>query len=168
MFLVAGHVEQLRNIGIINSTTWLHLVGSFYKIYITMHGSMNIRPHTLSMNCINVCTLQRQDEGKWGLFRFYLSEVSHCLSLRRKFCGFEISMHWETEGSSSGRRWYMQVWYIICLHARVLAVQPSSWRWSIGFETCRRHCKNQNISFTKAHFVGLYYTRISVCGLVSL
>jgi hypothetical protein len=27
------HVEQLRNIGIINSTTRLHLVGSFYEIY---------------------------------------------------------------------------------------------------------------------------------------
>ena len=37
------HVEQLRNIGIINSTTQLHLVGSFYEIYITMHGSMNIK-----------------------------------------------------------------------------------------------------------------------------
>jgi len=36
------HVEQLRNTGIINSTTRLHLVGSFYVIYITMHGSMNI------------------------------------------------------------------------------------------------------------------------------
>jgi len=36
------HVEQLRNTGIINSTTRLHLVGSFYEIYITMHGSMNI------------------------------------------------------------------------------------------------------------------------------
>ena len=36
------HVEQLRNIGIINSTTRLHLVGSFCEMYITMHGSMNI------------------------------------------------------------------------------------------------------------------------------
>jgi hypothetical protein len=36
------HVEQLRNIRIINSTSLLHLVGSFYEIYITMHGSMNI------------------------------------------------------------------------------------------------------------------------------
>jgi hypothetical protein len=35
------HVEQLRNIGIINSTTRLHLVGSYYEICITMHGSMN-------------------------------------------------------------------------------------------------------------------------------
>jgi len=26
------HVEQLKNIGIINSTTWSHLVGSFYDI----------------------------------------------------------------------------------------------------------------------------------------
>ena len=37
------HVEQLRNTGIINSTTRLHLVGSFYEFYITMHGSMNIK-----------------------------------------------------------------------------------------------------------------------------
>jgi hypothetical protein len=37
------HVEQLRNNGIINSTTLLHLVGSFHEIYITMHGSMNIK-----------------------------------------------------------------------------------------------------------------------------
>ena len=36
-------VEQLRNIGIINSTTRSHLVGSFYVIYITIHGSMNIK-----------------------------------------------------------------------------------------------------------------------------
>jgi len=36
------HVEQLRNIGIINSTTQSYNVGYFYKIYITMHGSMNI------------------------------------------------------------------------------------------------------------------------------
>jgi len=36
------HVEQLRNIGIINSTTRSHLVGYFYKIYIMMRGPMNI------------------------------------------------------------------------------------------------------------------------------
>jgi hypothetical protein len=37
------HVEPLRNTGIINCTTRLHLVSSFYEIYITMHGSMNIK-----------------------------------------------------------------------------------------------------------------------------
>jgi hypothetical protein len=37
------HVEQLRNIGIINSTTRSHLVGYFYKIYIMMHGSVTIK-----------------------------------------------------------------------------------------------------------------------------
>jgi len=36
------HVEQLRNIGIIDSTTRSHLVGYFYKTYIMMQGSMNI------------------------------------------------------------------------------------------------------------------------------
>jgi hypothetical protein len=35
------HVEQLRNIGIINSTTRSHLVGSFCKIYVTTHGSLH-------------------------------------------------------------------------------------------------------------------------------
>jgi hypothetical protein len=35
--------EGLRDIGIINSTTRLHYVGSFYEIYITMHGSMDIK-----------------------------------------------------------------------------------------------------------------------------
>jgi len=37
------HVEKLRNIGIINYITRLHLVGSFYEIYITMDGSLNIK-----------------------------------------------------------------------------------------------------------------------------
>jgi len=38
--------KGLRNIGIINSTTRLHLVGSFYEFYITMYGSMNIKLDT--------------------------------------------------------------------------------------------------------------------------
>jgi hypothetical protein len=37
------HVKQLRNTAIINSTTQSHLVGSFYEIYITKHGSMDIK-----------------------------------------------------------------------------------------------------------------------------
>ena len=41
------HVEQLKNFEIINSATRLHLVGSFYEIYITMHGSMNINVYQL-------------------------------------------------------------------------------------------------------------------------
>ena len=40
---LSKHVEQLRNIGIINFTTRSHFVGYFYKIYIMMHGSMNIK-----------------------------------------------------------------------------------------------------------------------------
>jgi hypothetical protein len=42
-WLPAAAIKQLRNIGIINSTTRLHLVGFFYEIYITMHGSINIK-----------------------------------------------------------------------------------------------------------------------------
>jgi len=50
------HVEQLRNTGIINSTTQSHLVDSFYEIYITMHGSMNIKleEQTDELNIITV------------------------------------------------------------------------------------------------------------------
>ena len=36
------HVQQLRNIGIINSAIRSHLVGYFYMICIMMHGSVNI------------------------------------------------------------------------------------------------------------------------------
>jgi hypothetical protein len=37
------HVELLINIEIINSSKQLHLVGYFYTIYTTMHGTMNIK-----------------------------------------------------------------------------------------------------------------------------
>jgi hypothetical protein len=45
------HVEHLRNTGIINFTTRLHLVCSLYEIYITMHGSMDIKV-TLYAHCL--------------------------------------------------------------------------------------------------------------------
>ena len=37
---------------------------------------------------------------------------------------------------------------------------PSSWRRTLGFETCIRHRTNYNVNFTKVYFVGLYYTII--------
>ena len=39
------HVEQLRNIGIINFPTRSHLVGSFYEIYIinVLQFTLNVR-----------------------------------------------------------------------------------------------------------------------------
>jgi len=43
------HVQQLRNTGIINSTTRLYLVGSFYEIYITIHGSMTHRVYCVEV-----------------------------------------------------------------------------------------------------------------------
>jgi hypothetical protein len=57
------HVEQLRNSGIINSTTQSHLVCSFYEIYITMDGFMNINfykrqcPLAYSKNLHSLCSL---------------------------------------------------------------------------------------------------------------
>jgi hypothetical protein len=39
-----------------------------------------------------------------------------------------------------------------------LYIQPSSWRWTLGFETCRRHTKNKNLNMNleAVHFVGSY------------
>jgi len=53
------------------------------------------------------------------------------------------------EGSSSGRRLYLRLWYILFTWHGIncrqiipfLYVQPSSWRWTLGFETCGRHRK---------------------------
>ena len=57
------HVEQLRNTGIINSTTLLHLFGYFYKIYIMMHGSMNIKfpPCAVTSCCRNYMFMSLRD-----------------------------------------------------------------------------------------------------------
>jgi len=56
---------QLRNIGIINSTTRLHLVGSFYEIYITMHGSMEHQVDK-TMCHIRLCqTMNSKPDCKW-------------------------------------------------------------------------------------------------------
>jgi hypothetical protein len=59
------HVEQLRNTGRINSTTGLHLVGSFYEIYITMPGSKNITDFILFSDfCVDIFVVVRLE---WGL-----------------------------------------------------------------------------------------------------
>jgi len=44
------YVEQLRNTGIINSTTRLYLVGSFYEIYFTMHCNTEFGAHVTNSN----------------------------------------------------------------------------------------------------------------------
>jgi len=76
------HVEQLRNIGIINSTTRSHLVGYFYTICIMMHGSMNIKFK------ISVCKCD------WHYTNYHWNNVlSHLLVIvhsqaRKRFCSF--------------------------------------------------------------------------------
>ena len=46
------HVEESRNIGIINSTTRSHLVVYFYTICIMIQGTMNINPLNAELNPI--------------------------------------------------------------------------------------------------------------------
>ena len=53
-------VKQLRNNGIINSTTRSHLVGHFCKICIMMHGSMNVKFVVVECGvCVCVCVCVR-------------------------------------------------------------------------------------------------------------
>jgi len=58
------HVEQLRNTGIINSNTRSHLVGSFYEIYIAMHGSMNIKNIKSPEYFVEFCRRTRRHMSK--------------------------------------------------------------------------------------------------------
>jgi len=57
---------------------------------------------------------------------------------------------YEPEGSSSGRQMNIQVWYGTFYMHHVncpipwLYIQLSSWRWTLRFETCRRHQKIKN------------------------
>jgi hypothetical protein len=47
-------VEQLRNIGIINSTILSNLVGSFYEIYVTMYEIMNVMQFAFYLFCVDL------------------------------------------------------------------------------------------------------------------
>jgi hypothetical protein len=62
------HVEQLRNIGIINSTRRSHLVGYFYTIYIRIHYGQNVEFERVS-----------QGEDVFSLFfaRWLLNELPY-------------------------------------------------------------------------------------------
>jgi hypothetical protein len=74
------HVEQLRNIGIINSTTRLQLVGSFYEIFITMHGPMNVKlKYTIrkaSKLHVHICLSFSDTCFYWINNRHYFSTVN--------------------------------------------------------------------------------------------
>ena len=76
------HVQQLRNIGIINYTTRSHLVGYFYKIYIMMYGSMNIKfLCSVVVECSNVL-----EEGTVSICRVNESGSGGRCSANKKEC----------------------------------------------------------------------------------
>ena len=68
------HVEQLRNIRIINSTTRLHLVSYFYTVWIMMHGSMNIKEAN-NICCKNQINPQIVLDGKHWCWRSKLQKL---------------------------------------------------------------------------------------------
>ena len=72
---------MLRNIGIINSTTQSHLVGSFYEIYIMMHGSMTHQVYAYVLLMIEQCFVRK---GKRAEKRVS-SEPRHLRSTVRAF-----------------------------------------------------------------------------------
>ena len=52
----------------------------------------------------------------------------------------------------------------VCIKLTVpqLYIQPSPWRWTVGFETNRRHkIKNQNINLRNVNFVALYCINVA-------
>ena len=92
------HVEHLRNTGIINSTTRSHLVGYFYKIYIMIHGSMNIKyyysffPHSIS-----VCRLS------FVVFCYFIP-IYMLIEKKVRSCGFV------SEKAYSRPAWWWRPW----------------------------------------------------------
>ena len=95
------HVEELRNIGIINSSTRSHLVGSFYEIYTAMHGSMDIkvvevagcwiaRSGTEVIMLLLISSLTYFNS--WQYLAYEIAMLSTCLFIQRlnQFTGFNV------------------------------------------------------------------------------
>jgi 23S rRNA maturation mini-RNase III len=74
------HVEQLRNIGVINSITLLYLVGSFYETYVPCHEVRNVG-FKINEYDINIRKLYGARRNIRMLTEFYF-----CLSCVEKTC----------------------------------------------------------------------------------
>jgi hypothetical protein len=127
------------------------------------------------------------DQFQFGTMAFYVCCAVHrnkiiqykpnkCKfpKLKVKFLIFMSSIWFETEGSSSRGQLYIQLWYGTsymrqnkqCLRTErtflptrllILMQVKHSWRWTLGFEICRRcqKIKNWNINLENLHFVSL-------------
>ena len=89
------HVEQLRNIGTINSTTRSHLVGYFYTICVMMHGFMNIK-WPLSLCICEVLSLILAVDQRVPLLKILLFKELNFDSVQQNYClppsGFVITL----------------------------------------------------------------------------
>ena len=130
----------------------MHLVGCLYYLY-------------------QWCTVKQISDNEIYLLIKYIKSVlwrvAKCVSYIEEARCLKVNMLifktsstcFEPEGSSSGRRLYVQLWYIICSYANDISslvggrlfiplackqiipyqyVQQSSWRRTLGFETRRR------------------------------
>jgi hypothetical protein len=128
------HVEQLRNIGIINSTTRLHLVGSFCEIYIRctdpwtsrilvqylLYLCADLKPqHFLSFSFLEVKSIRRA---------FLSSSVSWFI---HSFLQISLSAHFLSAASLRGQEglWLVQrlllwlTWLAVCSFIYLLNVK---------------------------------------------
>ena len=93
-------VEQLRNIGIINSTTRSHLVRYFYMICIMMHGSMNIKFLKSSMYRKVLCYHARSEvlSAVKRIICVFCDMILQVSATVYQSAGGHITKHWNLKG----------------------------------------------------------------------
>jgi len=144
------HVEQLRNNGVINSTTRFHLVGSFYEIYITIYGSTNIR----SLNHFDPSTAHTYDKQQYEhVARILVNTLSYKgadwgdpkgRSLSRSRQGIVVSRRQNPplpthRPESTAPTWFLTVWVRRTTRVVYLLSQPQHTRWFRGKEDVSKH-----------------------------
>jgi hypothetical protein len=92
------HVEELRNIGIINSTTQLHLVGSFcgfesigFSKYTVKRVASYIARKHLKLWQHKVRAVQKLFPPDWEVRRSYCRWLQH--SVNNRFIGSRMTFH---------------------------------------------------------------------------
>ena len=101
------HVEQLRNIGIMNSTTRLHLVGSFYEksvqfsLIIKAHEFVSINPLNPELNpiCYLLALL-----GAPSCQDLHQIEENHKVPKEKTTMGFGENVYSKTNSAGYSRR----------------------------------------------------------------
>jgi hypothetical protein len=125
--------SSLKMIWIMIETCW-----SFFKYFVVIFINYRVLGYNIPSLCFFFtmhCYIITQHKPTKCT---YSKLVFQILILMSSTC-------FEPEGSSSGRRLYMHVLVRYVVGRRVSSIiihtllQLSAWRWTLGFETCRRH-----------------------------